>query len=164
VAKTPRKNSVPRGHTLIEVMVVVVLMAIIAAIVVPLAINASDQQAVSAARIVTNDLQYAQNESITTQTPVTVSFTPNSNSYQLSNASGALIHPITKSAYVVAFASQQGLGQVKLVSASFGGSSVVTFDAMGSPSGAGTVTIKAGPNVFIVRVAAVTGKVTVSGP
>jgi len=28
----PRKNSVPRGHTLIEVMVVVVLMAIIAAI------------------------------------------------------------------------------------------------------------------------------------
>ena len=69
-----------RAFTLIEVLMVVLIMGIAAAVVIPNAINTSDLQAVSAARMVATDLQYAQDTAITTQTPVTVTFQPTAES------------------------------------------------------------------------------------
>ena len=68
-----RRNNTP-GFTLIEIMVVLVILAVAAAIVAPHVASTSDLEAVSAARMVACDLQYAQDTAITTQVPVTVTF------------------------------------------------------------------------------------------
>ena len=156
----PGKNSPAGAFTLIEILVVVVILAIAAAIVVP-AFSSSSLQAVSAARMIASDLQYAQNVAITSQGPVTVTFDPAGNSYSLSNASGLLIHPMNKDAYSIDFDSQSGFGQLGIVSASFGGTSAVTFDELGAPDDPGSVAVQAGASVYVINVAGITGRVTV---
>lgn len=141
-------------------MVVVIIVGIAAAVVIPNAINTTDLQALSAARMLVADLQYAQDTAITTQTTVTVLFDTSQERYRLTNTSGSLIHPITKEAYQVDFRAMRGFRDVNIVSASFSGAASVTFDEMGTPSAAGTVVLRAGPHVFTISVAAVTGTVT----
>jgi prepilin-type N-terminal cleavage/methylation domain-containing protein len=157
-----RLRTLRRGFTVAELMVVVAVAAIMAAVVVPMAMDSSGIQAVSAARRINADLQYAQNEAISSQTDVTVTFNPSDESYRLSNASGGLIHPMTKKDFTVDFRTESGLGQVDIVSASFGGSASVTFDPIGAPSSGGTVTIQAGPHLVQLSVAGVTGLVTIT--
>ena len=157
-----RKNRQTPAFTLIEILVVLIILAIAAAVVVP-ALNSSGFQAVSAARMIATDLQYAQNVTITTQAPVTVTFDTTGNSYSLSNASGPLIHPMNKDAYSINFGSQSGFGQLDIVSANFGGGASVTFDELGAPDNAGTVTVQAGTSVYVISLAGITGRVTVAG-
>lgn len=154
------------GFTLVEVLVVVVILALLAAVVVPLAAGGSGMQAVSAARIIASDLQYAQNVAITSQTAITVHFDPASDSYDVSNASGPLNHPMTHSDYVVDLRAQHGFDQLDIVTAYFEGSQNVVFDELGSPDHGGYVTVQAGPEAYRIDVAPVTGTVTVtaSGP
>ena len=150
------------AFTLVEIMMVLVIIAITAAVVIPNAISTASFQATSAARMIATDLQYAQDTAITSQTPVTVTFNVANESYTLSNASGTLIHPITKVAYVTAFGTLKGFSDVGIVSANFGGASVVTFDELGSPNQAGTISLQAGEHAYRLDVAAATGKVTVT--
>ena len=158
----PRRNSRFSGFTLVEIIVVVVILGVIAAMVIPSLIDTGDMQVISAARTVASDLQYAQNEAITSQAPVTISFRATSESYDLSNASGYLNHPMTRDEYVRDFAQTNGFERLDIVSASFGGSDTVTFDALGAPDNAGRVTLQAGRYVYQVAVAAATGKVSVT--
>ncbi|MEN6505779.1 MAG: GspH/FimT family protein [Planctomycetaceae bacterium] len=151
-----------RAFTMVEILVVVIILAIAAAIVVPMAINTGDLQAASGAQMLTADLQYAQNMAITTQQPVTVTFNATANSYTLSNASGTLIHPIKKTAYVVDFDTTDGLSNLRLISASFASAPTVTFDELGAPNNAGVVTLRAGASILRVNVAAATGRITVT--
>ncbi len=151
-----------QGFTMAEIIVIIVILAICAAVIIPRVAGASDMKAMAAARLVASDLQYAQNEAVTSQNSVTVTFTPAGDSYSLSNASGTLIHPMTKSAYIVNFATQPGFSNLDIVSASFAGSATVTFDAMGSPDQGGTVELMAGSSRYRVRVAATIGNVSVS--
>lgn len=148
--------------TLVEVIVVMVLLAIAAAVIVPQAVETSDLEVVAAARLVASDLNYAQDLAVTSQSPITVTFSPAANSYTLSNESGSLIHPITKKTYQTAFTEGSGFGRVEVVSATFGSGNTVTFDELGTPSAAGTVILQAGGHVYHVSVAAATGRVTVT--
>lgn len=150
------------AFSLVELLIVILVIAICAAVVVPMAAGTDDLQVVSAARIVASDLQYAQNAAISSQQPVTVIFTPATETYSLSNASGPLIHPMTKEAWTVNLADQSGFDKVDMASASFGSGASVEFDEMGSPDNAGTVTLQSGAHVYTVSVAAATGKVTVT--
>jgi len=158
----PKAEPRVKGLTLVEIIVVLVILAIAAALVAPYALSTSDVQATAAARMIATDLQYAQNVAITTQTSTTITFDPAGESYTLSNASGPLIHPMTKSAYTVTFSADNGFGQLDLVSASFNGNPVVVFDELGGPGNSGTVTVQAGQYVYEVDVAPATGKVTVA--
>jgi len=137
-------------------------LAITAAVVVPSIISTKDLQVIAASRVLASDLQYAQNAAITNQADIEVDFSTSGESYSLSNESGTLIHPITKKAYSVDFDSQSEFDQVNIVAASFNGSGTVTFDALGAPDNAGTVTLQAGSHVYQIDVAAATGKVTVT--
>ena len=158
-----RQGEPAKGFTLIEVLVVVVILAITGAVVVPLMMGTGDVEAISAARVISADLQYAQNVAITKQDIVTVAFDTGAESYDLSsNASGTLKHPMTNLDYVVNFSSQESLGRVDVVSADFAGSASVAFDELGSPDSGGSVTVQVGPHVYRVDVAPVTGAVTVT--
>lgn len=160
--RQPRRAAYRTGFSLIELIVVVIILAITAAVVVPHVVRSADMQVTSAARMLATDLQYAQDYAITTQSPVTVSFDVLGGVYTLSNASGPLNHPITKTAYQVDFSSRSGFEQVELVSADFGGAGDVTFDEVGSPDSGGSVVIRAGDYSYAVKVAAATGQVTVT--
>ncbi len=151
------------AFTLIEMIVVLVVLAVAASIIIPYATGTTSFQASAAARLIMSDLEYAQSQAITTQSPVSVGFSVSGNSYTVSNASGTLIHPISKQAYIVDFDTTGGFGNVSVSSASFGGASVVTFDALGAPDNGGTVTVVAGPHTYTVTVAPVSGRVRVAG-
>ena len=151
-----------RAFTLVEILVVVIIMGIAAGVVIPMAVDSGDLQASGGARVLASDLQYAQNVAITTQTPVTVTFNTAGDSYTLSNASGPLIHPMTKDAYTVDFDTTNGFSSVDVVSASFGGETEVTFDELGAPDDPGSVTIRVGTYTYRVTVSAATGRVTVA--
>jgi prepilin-type N-terminal cleavage/methylation domain-containing protein len=160
-----RRNLKPtefrEAFTLVEVLVVVVLAAIAAALIVPYA-STSDTQAVSAARIVVSDLQYAQSQAITTQLTTTVSFDTNTRTYTLSNQSGTLNNPMTGKPYVVSFSAARGFEDVSSLSATFGAGHSVAFDSTGAPTPAGSVTVQAGRSKFRLDVADATGNVTVT--
>ena len=150
------------AFTLTEMLVVIAILAIVAAVVLPRMVGSTDIQARSAARVMMADLEYAQSVAITSQTPITVTFSTAGNSYTVSNASGPLIHPITKKTYVVELGETKGMESVCIASASFGGAPSMTFDALGAPDNSGTVTIAAGAHTYLVSVAPVVGRVTVA--
>ena len=162
MCQRPRRNRDFAGFTIIEIVVVLVILAIAAAIIIPNISSTDDLKATSAARMVATDFQYAQNMAITHQEPVTVTFTTSNESYTLSNASGPLIHPMTKSAYTVNFGAMNGFEGLDIVSADFFGSLAVTFDELGAPDNSGGVAVQAGSHVYQVDVATATGKVTVT--
>ena len=158
---TTRSNRL--GFTLVELLVVIVIMLIVAAVVVPVAVDTASTQAVSAARMVVADLQYAQNLAITKQMQITLTFDPNADSYSLTDPNGdTLTHPINRAAYSIDFPSLGGFGRVEVVTAAFGGLPSVTFDELGAPTDPGTVRLMAGSHVYDVAVSAATGKVTVT--
>lgn len=166
-AHAPNNGSTRRlprsGFTLVEIIVVVMILAIAAAVVVPQAIGSSDLQAVSAARTTASDIEYARDLAITTAQSVTVTFNVSGNSYTLTSGGAAIQHPITKaSTYSMNFATQSGFSMAKLKTATFTGAAV-TFDETGAPNNAGTVTLQAGAHLYTIDVAAATGKVSVSG-
>lgn len=153
-----------KAFTLLELMVVVVIMAIMGAMIVPMMAGAGEMQALSAARIIATDLQYAQNVAITMQTPVTVQFDASADKYTLSNASGPLKHPMTNKDYVVDFGTGDGFEQLDLASASFDGVDRLIFDELGSPDAGGSVTVLAGSQTYRIDVTYVTGTVSVIAP
>jgi Tfp pilus assembly protein FimT len=143
---------------------VVIIVAIAAAMIIPQALDSSSFQALSAARVICGDLEYARDLAITSSTPVTVTFDTVGNTYTLTNTSGNLIHPITKATpYTVNFGAMKGFARVDVLTAAFGSNARVTFDETGAPDNAGTVTLVAGPHSYRIDVAAATGKVTVTG-
>jgi len=157
-------NSTRGGFTLIEILVVIVILGLLAAVVIPSVANTGQMQVHSAAAMLTSDIQYAQSLAISSQRPVTISFSPSGDYYTVhwSNESDPLEHPIRKKAYVVNFRTEHGFERVELVSASFGGTTDVMFDELGAPDNAGSVVLRAGATVYTVSVASATGKVTVS--
>jgi len=149
------------AFTLAEMMVVLIIMAIAAAIIIPQAVGTSSLQAQSAARMVMADLEYAQSQAIFTQAPVTVTFNSAGDSYTISNASGPLVHPITKEEYVIDLHNQRGLESVSIAAVSFPGSAV-TFDALGAPDSGGGLTVSAKEHAYQITVAPISGRVTVT--
>jgi len=160
-SRSCRNPSSSKGFTLVELMVVLLIMAIAAAIVVPSLASTSDFQALSAARMIVADLQYAQDAAITTQSDVTVDFDTENYSYTLSNQSGPLVHPMTKGAYTIAFPAMHGFKSVRLAAAFGAGGHSVTFDVTGSPDQAGMVTVLAGSYQHAIRLSEGTGTVSV---
>ncbi len=149
------------GFTLLELIVVMIILAIAAAVIVPQAVGTSGLEAQSAARMIMADLEYAQSQAIVTQETIEVDFSVTGNSYTVSNTSGPLIHPITKKQYVIDFDSQQGFQSVAIDSVGFGGGSKVRFDSLGAPDPDGSVTVAAGAHAYRVNVAPVSGRVSV---
>jgi prepilin-type N-terminal cleavage/methylation domain-containing protein len=164
---------VRHGFTLIELLIVVAILAIAAAIVVPMASSAGSMQLRAAVNMVAADLEYAKSMSISRGQKYAVIFDKNTESYRITDESGTTIsHPVRiGSPFVVDFRDDGRLSQVDIVDVTFDGASAVSFDYLGSPwSGtggtatslnSGTITLRAGGVVKSVKVEAVTGYVSV---
>ncbi len=159
-----RAGLVYRAFTLVEILVVLVLLGFAAALVIPNMTDTSDLQAKSAARMVQEDLQYAQDLAVTTQVNVKVIFDSQAKSYRVTeddNESTPLEHPIKKSAYIVDFSLEKGLERVENLDVQFGTSNEIKFMPIGSADKGGSVTVRAGSVSYIVQVAPATGRITV---
>jgi len=157
------------GFTLIELIVVIVILMIAAAIVIPNIGTAGDRQATSAARTLASDIEMARSLALKTQRPHTVLFSPTRQSYKIvADYSGgtyaavqAISHPVVVGKrFEVTLAEHNGMGNVQVTGVSFGGDAYVTFDALGDPSSAGTITLQAADIQMEVSVAGLTGSVS----
>jgi prepilin-type N-terminal cleavage/methylation domain-containing protein len=167
--KAPRSRSC--GFTLVELVLVVLVLTIAAAIVIPSIGSAADSQASGAARVVACDLKSAQSLAQTTQQPHTILFSPDRQTYKVvRNYAGedyadadAIPHPVRAGQlYEMVLRRQGGLGSVTVTDVDFDGDAYVTFDAEGTPSAAGTVTVGAGDILMTVTVQALTGVIEVA--
>src|SRR4051812_19037514 len=127
-----------RAFTLVEILVVVVILGIAAAVIMPQIGAQSDLKAAAAARLVMADLIYAQNRAIATQTKHYVVFdTSGKTGYRL--AMGPTLadvpQPVTKELkYQVAF-GQKGtaLADIALGTVDIEGFKTIAFDELGVP-------------------------------
>ena len=170
------------GFTLIEILVVVIILGIAAAVIVPHIGSRSDLKATSAARLMMADLIYAQNRSISQQKPHFVQFDAATESYkvldQMSPTARIITHPVEQSPFIVAFgnAGTAALRDVQIDSVNFDGQSVLSFDEMGTPYAynpgtnvstaltSGTITIKCKEMLLNVTVEPFTGELRLGQP
>ena len=159
----------PRGFTLLEILVVVVILAIAAAMAVPMLSAGGATKLQAAAEMVAADLEYAKSMAISRGGRYRVTFDVAGNAYQVEDPNGAVIdHPITKgSPYVVDFDGGR-LSGVEIASADFDGTAGVQFDSLGSPYRAteealdsGVLTLRIGDRTETVHVEPVTGMITI---
>ncbi len=150
------------GFTIIELMVLLVILGIAAALVVPHIASSSTFEAQGAARAIMADLYTAQNGAISEQVVRKVIFDVANDRYSVTDATDT---PLAASwlggAYTVDFGAQSSFKGVSISAADFGGSTTVSFDELGTPSSGGTIDIRAGGLTYRITVTAFTGRVTV---
>ena len=127
------------GFTLIEILVVVVILGIAAAIVVPAIGSRSDLKATSAARMIMADLIYAQNRSISQQKKHYVRFDKAAQQYevleQITPSAVLIKHPVEASDFVVKLGADgaKPIQDVTFETADFDNKAILAFDELGTP-------------------------------
>jgi type II secretory pathway pseudopilin PulG len=156
---------------LVEILIVVLVLMIAAAIVIPNIGSAGDSRVTSAARILQADMEVARSLAMTTQQPYSVVFSPDFQSYKVvANYAGlpysqatAVGHPVKQGRpFEVAVGTLNGMDDVQILGADFGGQSYVTFKSLGDPVAAGSVLLQSGNIVMTVSVEGLTGIITVT--
>lgn len=169
IATRPRFSA---GYTLIEVLIVVTIMGLAAAIVVPNMLQGGSLGVQAGARMIIADLLFAQNEAMAQQSPRRVTFNTTENSYRVQkydSATSAWVLEYNPSEgasnnqqnYEIDFNKDSRFKGIEMVAADFGGGSSVEFDDMGNPSSGGTVRLKFEDHEYEIKVAPFTGRVTV---
>lgn len=158
------RNSIHRGYTLIEVLVVVTIVGIVGAIVVPQMVRPGALQIQAAARALISDLLVAQNEAIAQQSPRRVVVDVEQNLYRVADSGNTTIAASWQSGsqYLVDFGNDQRFQGVRLDAADIDGESFVEFDELGAPRNGGTIDLVAGSLRYRITIAPFTGRVTVA--
>lgn len=175
-----RSRSSKPGFTLVEILCVVVILGICAAVVVPSIHNRYDLQTASMSRVLMADLAYAQGQAVILQKKQYVKFDTASNCYELLDqttpSENVIMHPVNRSAYHVSLGSgrKDELKSVGLDQVSFDGKSVLMFDDLGvpyaydlttdtaTPLSAGSVRLKCHDYTLTVTVEPYTGELKVN--
>jgi prepilin-type N-terminal cleavage/methylation domain-containing protein len=158
------------AFTLVEVVIVLMVIGIVAAIVIPMHVSAASTELKIAANIVASDLEYAKSMAISTGKSYSVVFNTSAESYCIKDSAGQVItHPVhLGSSYIVSFAGDGRLDKVNIVSTTFGAANTIKFDSLGSPydgTGAaltnGVVQLGAEKQTIKVKVEPVTGYISI---
>lgn len=160
------------AFTLVEVLIVVVLMAILAAVVLPAVGDSATSQLRGAATILVRDIQYVQAEAINTGQSLEIEF-PGDNQYRVLDPDGAadgtpalLRHPQNDypahdGEFVVDFDDPGLLVGTTISSARFGGQPRLEFGRYGEPTAGGEVILRCRSYQVRITVTPVTGLVTI---
>ena len=173
-----------RGFTLVEIIVVVIVLGIAAAVGTAMIGNTDALQVRAATQQLVASLSYAQNNAITQQKSFAVVFNSAAEEYEVQDEIGNVVpDPVKKMAaglanpedfvYRVNFPQSQNLSRVVIEAVDFDGTASVWFDYLGQPHAgtpalgapaliAGSVRLGAGTESLTITVEPVTGHITVN--
>jgi len=151
------------GFTVIEIMVVVIILSIAAALAIPMLSSAGSVQLDSAADMIAGDLEYAKSVAIAKGQNHSVVFDKTTESYRIEDSSGSVVRdPVKKGFdYVVSFENDSRLNKVDIVDVDFDSTNKITFDYLGSCDNGGFVRLGADGASIKVNVEAVTGFISI---
>lgn len=148
-----------RCFSLVELVVVLVIMAALALIAEPRYAGVLSRYRVErAARRVAADLALSRFQARTSSRSRSIAFNPNLHQYEMSWSTGALSDAPSATTTVKLNAEPY---RVKIVSASLGGDTAVTFNGYGVPDSGGAVILQSGPYQKTVVLNADTAKAQV---
>ena len=160
------------GFTLAEILILVLILAIMAAVVIPNIGSAADSELSSATQVLMSDLENTRSLALTTQAPYSLLFNPGLTSYKVATnyaggayaTTAAVPSPTqSKANYEVFPAALNGAQDVTVFAVSFGTTPVqtyVTFNSDGTATPAGYVTLQAGGSYMKVTVDDLTGAIS----
>lgn len=156
------------AFTLIEVLIVVVLLGIVAALALPMTGTAGATRAIAAGRLLQADLEYAQHESIAhADDPCLLKVDQANQRYWIARASDVktpITDPASQGAFLVTFGSGRAhmLAGVTIDSYSLDGDDELHFDAFGQPdqTTASTIVLACDGVTMTLSVDPATGEVT----
>jgi type IV fimbrial biogenesis protein FimT len=157
------------AFTLVEVMIVVIIVGILAAIAVPMYTSAASVQLSAAANMIASDLEYAKSMAISTGKTYKVVFDTAAESYCIQTAGATIAHPVRIGQdYVISFASDGRLNKVDITSTNFT-SDTISFNYLGTPSddagtdllSSGSIVLSAEGSTMTVLIEPVTGYITI---
>lgn len=160
----------PRSFTLIELLLVLVVIGITFFLVVPTPAESRDLKLREAARLLTADLEFAQNESIAhPDNPRLVKFDPSHHTWWVAAVSTPDTPVADPANPAAAMLVSPGTGRaaalsgVTIASLSLGGDSELRFNAYGVPdqSTAAAITLRCGTPTLTVQVAPGSGEVSI---
>ena len=153
-------EGIDAGFTLVEMMVVIVIIGIAAAMAIPMISSSASFQLRSAGNLVAADLEYAKSMAISRGKSYSVVFNTGTNSYQIKDSNGNVVTPPGRKS-TTQFGAGAQLNDVAISSVSFT-AGTVAFDYLGSPTAGGTVQLQAGGLTKTVTVEPITGFISVS--
>ena len=158
-----------KGFTLVEVLIVLVIVGIIAAVAVPLYSSAASVQLKTAANMIASDIEYAKSMAMSTGRNYSIVFDTSAESYRINDFAGAVTsHPVHIGAnYIIDFANDGRLDKVDILNTTLG-LNTIGFDSLGAPfEGSGgslnnaLIRLRAEGNTLTVRIEPVTGYVSI---
>jgi prepilin-type N-terminal cleavage/methylation domain-containing protein len=166
-----------RAFTLIEILTVVTILAVTAAIIIPQLGSRNDMKAAAGARVIMSDLIWAQNRAISTQQKVYVIFSSQTYTIWYKDSTGVLqkcTNPLSQGTYTQTFGQKNTpLADVSIYGTpSFNGQTSLCYDEVGTPYGydgagetimtsAGTLQVAAGEQRLTVSIEGYTGEASV---
>lgn len=167
-----------RGYTLIEILVVVMILGIAAALVIPQIGSAHALRVQAAVRSIISDITFAQADALAMQEERAIVFELDSNRYTLVEVVGGIIDPVENAMFdnggpggrFVRDLNADQFGGSRITQASFDGDSILIFDELGSPLASpgdttpglgGHIIVQGTDSSFRINIDAYTGRVTV---
>ena len=147
-----------RGYTLLELMIVLVMMGIAAALVIPNVRGSENIRIQTAVRAIASDIMYTQSDALAYQSGGDIIFDPAANNYWIFEVSGDEVDFDTHAMYKVDGPAQRFLvdvditsgGAAQIISADFDGNDMLVFDELGGPiAGLDSDTPSAGGNIVV---------------
>lgn len=158
-----------RAYTLVELLVVVVILGIAAALVTPAMGGTSVLRVQAAVRTIVADITEAQSEALAYQKGRAIVYYPDEKRWAIVEVKGAILDPVLD---LVRGGDIKGadFGDSTIATVNFDGDNVLVFDEMGSPvttpggstpGASGVITVTGSGQAFTITVEAYTGRVVV---